>query len=211
MIDFLLNVNTHLEALIVTHGFWVYAILFAIIFSETGLVFTAFLPGDSLLFMIGALCAKGDLNFWIAYGGLMVAAILGNTCNYFIGRYFGDWLIRKKYVNMEYIQKTEAFFSKHGGKTVVFSRFLPIFRTFVPFFSGLSKMNWLKFKFYNILGAFLWITCFMPLGYFLGNIPIISKNLDLIVIIGMLAAIGPLFLAYIWRLFQKKFSKKSAS
>lgn len=203
MLDFLLNINTHLEGLILTHGYWVYFILFGIIFSETGLVFTAFLPGDSLLFIIGALCAKGSLSFWLMYFGLIAAAILGNTCNYFIGRYFGEWLIRKKYINMAYLSKTEDFFAKHGGKTVVFSRFLPILRTFVPFFSGLSKMNWLHFKLYNILGAFLWVTSFMTLGYFLGHIPFIRDHLDLIVIAGFLAAVVPLVLAYLVSLFKK--------
>ncbi len=173
-LDFILHIDKYLDLIIQQYGSLVYLILFLIIFSETGLVFTPFLPGDSLLFVVGSLAGKGSLNFWIIYFTLFIAAVLGNISNFFIGYFFGKKLV--KYVKKEYIIQTENFFAKHGGKAVVISRFLPIFRTFVPFVAGIGKMDVYKFLFYNFLGGFFWITFFFTLGYFTGNIPFVKEN-----------------------------------
>lgn len=178
-LDFILHVDKYLDLIIQQYGPLVYFILFLIIFSETGLVFTPFLPGDSLLFVVGSLAGKGSLNFWIIYFTLLIAAVFGNISNFFVGYFFGKKLV--KYVKKEYIIQTENFFAKHGGKAVVISRFLPIFRTFVPFVAGIGKMDLYKFLFYNFLGGFLWITFFLTLGYFTGDLPFVKENFGLFI------------------------------
>jgi membrane-associated protein len=156
-------------------------------------VITPFLPGDSLLFVVGSFAGKGSLNFWTVYFLLLIAAILGNLVNFHIGYYFGNKLIEKNLVKKEYIIQTEKFFQKHGGKAVIISRFLPIFRTFVPFVAGIGKMDKREFFIYNFIGGFLWITLFLTLGYFTGNLPFVKENFSLfiygIIIISILPAV----------------------
>lgn len=188
-IDIVLRLDVHLASLIQQYGVWVYAILFAIIFAETGLVVTPFLPGDSLLFVAGALAAVGGINVHIIAASLIVAAVLGNSTNYAIGRWLGKTFFRERgsrWLNPEYLDRTHAFYEKHGGMAVVISRFIPIIRTYVPFVAGLGAMTPTRFTAYNVGGAVLWIVSLTYAGYFFGNIPWVKKNLTLI-IVGIIA------------------------
>lgn len=193
ILDFILHIDKYLDLIIQNYGSLVYLILFFIIFAETGFVITPFLPGDSLLFVVGSFAGKGSLNFWTVYFLLLIAAILGNLSNFHIGYYFGNKLIEKNLVKKEYIIQTEKFFQKHGGKAVIISRFLPIFRTFVPFVAGIGKMDKREFFIYNFIGGFSWITLFLTLGYFTGNLPFVKENFSLfiygIIIISILPAV----------------------
>ena len=186
ILDLFLHLPDHLENFINAHGTLIYALLFLIIFCETGLVVTPFLPGDSLLFAIGALAAKegSSLNIWIAAIILLVAAILGDTVNYWIGRRFGGWVMRKfpKIVKPSHIEKTNEFFVKYGGKTIIIARFVPIVRTFAPFVAGSGEMNYSRFMYFNVIGALLWVGLILPCGWFFGNIPIVQKNFELVVL-----------------------------
>lgn len=169
LFDFILHIDEHLAFFLADYGMWIYGILFLIIFVETGLVVMPFLPGDSLLFAVGALAAfTGELNPALLIALLFVAAVLGDTLNYHIGKYIGPKVFEKNYrfINKEYLFKTQAFFEKHGGKTVIFARFLPFARTFAPFVAGAGTMNYKRFISYNVIGGFLWITSFVLLGYF---------------------------------------------
>lgn len=188
LIDFLLNVDVHLGELIVTYGKLTYGILFAIIFAETGFVFTPFLPGDSLLFAAGMFAATGAFNVILLAPMLWVAAFLGDNINYWIGFYFGQKLVNNKYipVNQNHIDQTQAFYDKHGGKTIFLARFMPIIRTFAPFVAGIGKMKYQKFLLYSISGGLTWVFGFVLAGYFFGNIPIIRDNFS-IVIMGIIA------------------------
>jgi membrane-associated protein len=183
-IDILLHLDQHLTLLINQYGVWVYAILFTIIFCETGLVVTPFLPGDSLLFVVGALAATGALDVQAVILLLMAAAFLGDNTNYWIGRYVGPRVFKQesRWINRRYLEKTEAFYEKHGGKTVMFARFLPIIRTFAPFVAGIGHMVYKRFVLFSILGAIVWINSLVFLGYFFGNIPIIKNNLTLAIL-----------------------------
>jgi membrane-associated protein len=194
-IDIVLHLDTHLLALTQEYGGWVYAILFLIIYCETGLVVTPFLPGDSLLFVAGALCGMGALQLeWLA-PLLMLAAFSGDNTNYWIGRLIGVRLLRRSngLIKREHIDKTHIFYEKHGGKTILFARFLPIVRTFAPFVAGIGLMNYRLFMLFSALGALIWIGSLTVAGYFFGNIPIIKDNLTLmivaIIIISLLPAI----------------------
>ena len=194
-IDIVLHLDAHLLALTQEYGVWVYAILFLIIYCETGLVVTPFLPGDSLLFVAGALCGMGALQLeWLA-PLLMLAAFSGDNTNYWIGRLIGVRLLRHTngLIKPEHIDKTHAFYEKHGGKTILFARFLPIVRTFAPFVAGIGLMNYRLFMLFSALGALIWIGSLTVAGYFFGNIPIIKDNLTLmifgIIIISLLPAI----------------------
>jgi membrane-associated protein len=193
ILDFILHIDKYLDLIIQDYGSLIYLILFFIIFAETGFVITPFLPGDSLLFIVGSFAGKGSLNFWTVYFLLLIAAILGNLVNFHIGYHFGSKLIDKNLVKKEYIIQTEKFFQKHGGKTVIISRFLPIFRAFVPFVAGIGKMDKREFFIYNFIGGFLWITLFLTLGYFTGNLPFVKENFSLfiygIIIISILPAV----------------------
>jgi len=183
-IDILLHLDQHLMLLINQYGVWVYAILFTIIFCETGLVVTPFLPGDSLLFVVGALAATGALDVQVVILLLMAAAFLGDNTNYWIGRFIGPRVFTQesRWLNRRYLDKTEAFYEKHGGKTVLFARFLPIIRTFAPFVAGIGHMAYKRFVLFSILGAIVWINSLVFLGYFFGNIPIIKNNLTLAIL-----------------------------
>jgi membrane-associated protein len=184
-VDFILNLDSHLVELLQQYGLWIYAILFAIVFAETGLVVTPWLPGDSLLFAVGTLAAidtSGTLHAPTVGVLLIVAAILGNSCNYAIGKAIGPPAFSGRYrlLKVDYLRQTEAYFVKHGGKTVVLSRFLPLLRTFAPFVAGIARMQYSRFQMYNVLGALSWVTVFLGGGYLFGNIPIVRENFGLV-------------------------------
>ena len=183
-IDIFLHLDQHLTLLINQYGVWVYAILFAIIFCETGLVVMPFLPGDSLLFVVGALAATGALDVQLVILLLMAAAFLGDNTNYWIGRFIGPRVFTQesRWLNRRHLEKTEAFYEKHGGKTVLFARFLPIFRTFAPFVAGIGHMIYNRFVLFSFLGAIVWINSLVFLGYFFGNIPIVKNNLTVAIL-----------------------------
>ena len=184
-IDLILHLDTYLEMLVTQYGTWIYFILFAVIFCETGLVVMPFLPGDSLLFLAGALGAMGGLDINILIGSLCVAAILGDSTNYWVGRKLGKRLFANpdsKIFRREYLVYTEAFYARHGGKTVTIARFLPIVRTFAPFVAGLGHMPYRRFVFFSVAGTLLWVGGLCTLGYFFGNLPIIRDNLTLMII-----------------------------
>ncbi len=184
-IDIVLHLDAHLLALTQQYGVWVYAILFLIIYCETGLVVTPFLPGDSLLFVAGALCGMGSLDIKLLAPLLMLAAFSGDNTNYWIGRLVGKRLVKRadsRFFKREYLDKTHAFYKKHGTKTILFARFLPIIRTFAPFVAGIGLMRYHLFVLFSALGSIVWITSLAVGGYFFGNIPVIKNNLTLMVI-----------------------------
>jgi membrane-associated protein len=196
-LDFFVHLDTHLVELLQRYGVWIYAILFLIVFSETGLVVTPWLPGDSLLFAVGALVAidtSGTLQLPVVIGLLIVAAILGNTCNYAIGKHIGPPAFSGRYrlLRVEHLERTESFFSKHGGKTIVLSRFLPILRTFAPFVAGVGRMQYGRFQLFNVLGAISWVLTFVIGGYLFGNIPIIRDNFGIVTLVIIVGSLLPM-------------------
>lgn len=195
IIDFILHIDVHLSEIISQYGALTYGILFVIIFIETGLVVTPFLPGDSLLFASGAFAAIGTLNVWLVLILLMIAAVAGDTVNYWIGHFFGERIVRhpKIPIKPEHIAQTEEFFKKHGGKTIILARFVPIVRTFAPFVAGIGKMHYGYFISYNVVGGIAWVLLFTMAGYLFGNIPAVQHNFTL-VILGIIAvSIVPMF------------------
>ncbi len=210
ILDLFLHLPEHLRTFISTNGNLVYGLLFLIIFCETGLVITPFLPGDSLLFAIGAIAADptSNLNIWIAAIILIVAAILGDTVNYWIGRKFGAWMMRKfpKIVKPSHIEKTNEFFIRYGGKTIIIARFIPIVRTFAPFVAGSGEMEYRRFMFFNVIGALLWVGLILPCGWFFGNIPIVKANFELVV----LGIIGISILPMVIEIARAKMKKTSS-
>ena len=185
LIDFVLHIDQHLIELTQTYGLWIYAILFLIVFCETGLVVTPFLPGDSLLFAAGAVAALGGMNVHIAAGLLLAAAVIGDAVNFAIGKYFGEKLFAKpnsKIFKQEYLSKTHAFYEKYGGKTIILARFVPIVRTFAPFVAGMGNMHYGRFIRYNIIGALMWVGLLTYAGYFFGELPVVKNNFGLVVI-----------------------------
>jgi len=186
-IDIVLHLDKHLAILVQQYGLWIYGILFVIIFSETGFVVTPFLPGDSLLFVAGALAAigEGGMDIVTLIGVLTLAAVLGNTVNYQIGRFLGPKVFHwenSRFFNRDALVKTHAFYEKHGGKTLVISRFLPLFRTFAPFVAGIGAMSYAKFTMFNLIGALAWVVSLCLAGYWLGNMPWVKANLTLIIV-----------------------------
>jgi membrane-associated protein len=185
LIDFILHIDAHLVEIVNNYQTWTYLILFLIIFAETGLVVTPFLPGDSLLFAAGAIIAKPEteLNIYLMCVLLIVAAILGDMVNYHIGKYVGPKAFsgRYKLLKVEYLDKTQSFYEKYGGKTIIYARFVPIIRTFAPFVAGIGTMNYGRFASYNVVGAIVWIVSFLFLGYFFGGIPIIKDNFTIVI------------------------------
>jgi membrane-associated protein len=187
--DLLLNLDRHLAALLQQHGAWVYLLLFAIIFSETGLVVTPFLPGDSLLFVAGALAAGGGMDVHLLALVLVAAAVLGNTVNYSIGHYIGPRVFHwedSRFFSRKALQRAHAFYEKHGGITIIITRFVPILRTFAPFVAGIAGMTYLRFFAYNLAGALAWVLSLLYAGYWFGNVPLVKENLAA-VILGVIA------------------------
>ncbi len=184
MLDIILHLDAHLLALVHDYGTLVYAILFLIIFAETGLVIAPFLPGDSLLFVTGALCGMGSLELQVLMPLLMLAAFSGDNTNYWIGRHFGIKLFKhdSRFFKLEHVEKTQKFYAAHGGKTIIFARFLPIIRTFAPFVAGIGSMSYRMFVTFSALGSVAWISSLTLAGYFFGNIPVIKNNLTLMIV-----------------------------
>jgi membrane-associated protein len=185
LLDLMLNLQDHLHDFTRHHGPLVYGMLFLIVFCETGLVVTPFLPGDSLLFAVGAIAADphSGLNVWVAGAVLLVAAITGDTVNYWIGRKFSAWAIQKfpKIIKQSHLDKTSEYFARYGGKTIIIARFVPIIRTFAPFVAGSGAMDFKKFMTYNVVGALLWVGTLLPAGWFFGNIPIVKEHFEFVV------------------------------
>lgn len=202
----ILHIDQFMGAWVAQYGEWIYLVLFLIVFGETGLVVLPFLPGDSLLFIAGAYGATGAFDPVLLAVLLIVAAVLGNTVNYYVGRYLGPRVFTSnfRFLDRKALIKTHAFYEKHGGKTIVLSRFLPVFRTFAPFVAGVGSMNIVRFQLFNIAGATLWVVSLITLGYFFGNVPIIKEHLSTIVLIGVGAAVVPVVLGAFWKLFGKK-------
>jgi len=205
LLDFVLNLNDHLTGLVAAYGIWVYAILFLIVFAETGLVVMPFLPGDSLLFAAGAVAAGGGLDVPSLCLLLMAAAILGNMVNYAIGKTSGEMLLRRYpgIVRRDHLDRTYEYFRRWGGKTVVNARFLPIVRTVAPFAAGVGQMDWRRYLAFSVVGSALWVLTLVPAGYFFGNVPIVKKNFELVVVGIVLMSVLPV--AYeIWASRRRK-------
>ncbi len=209
LIDLFLHLDEHLANIISQYGTWTYAILFFVVFMETGFVVTPFLPGDSLLFAAGTFASPvmGEaLNIYLMVGLLIAAAILGDTVNYWIGHFVGERAYGSRWVKKEYIDRTHAFFEKHGGKTIVLARFVPIIRTFAPFVAGIGKMSYNYFFSYNIIGAFVWVPLFSFAGYFFGTMPFVKKNFELVIIAIILISLIPVFYEA-WKARQESIQK----
>ena len=196
LIDFVLHMDVHLNEIISNYGAWTYGILAGVVFMETGFVVTPFLPGDSLLFAAGTFAALGSLNPFLLFGLLSTAAILGDTVYYHIGQYIGERAFSGeiKFLKQEYLEKTQEFYDKHGGKAIILARFVPIIRTFAPFVAGVGTMKYRKFISYNVIGGIVWVAIFISMGYFFGNIPFVKENFEF-VIFGIIAIsfIPPMF------------------
>jgi len=190
--DFILHIDVHLDEIIRTYGSWTYSLLFLIVFAETGLVVTPFLPGDSLLFAAGAFAARGSLDVWSLFLVLTIAAIVGDTVNYAIGRYLTPRLKNGiPFIKQKHLDRTHAFYEKHGGKTIVIARFMPIIRTFAPFVAGVGAMEYHRFVLFNITGALLWVSLFVFGGYFFGNIPAVAENFTLVILAIIFVSVLP--------------------
>lgn len=205
LLHVLLHVDQSLGMLIEQYGTLIYMVLFLIVFCETGLVVFPFLPGDSLLFIAGAFCATGAMNIWLLLVLLLIAAILGNSVNYSIGRMLGQrvYTMNSRWINPESIRKTHAFYEKHGGKTLVIARFTPIVRTFAPFIAGVSEMTMTKFQIFNVIGALLWVVSLLASGYLFGHIPFVREHLNTMVLIGIGTAILPLLALGGWHVYKR--------
>lgn len=193
-IDIFLHLDRHLADITRDYGTWTYLVLFLIVFCETGLVVTPFLPGDSLLFAAGAIASLGGLNPLYLFLVLTIAAIVGDTVNYAVGHYMGPKVFQRessRFFKKEYLEKTHAFYEKHGGKTVIIARFVPIIRTFAPFVAGVGSMSYSRFLLYNVTGAVLWVGIFVSVGYYFGNLPLVKKNFTLVIIIIIVLSIMP--------------------
>ena len=205
-IDLFLHLDVHLNELILQYGTLTYGILFAIIFAETGFVFTPFLPGDSLLFAAGTFAARGSFNVYLLAVLLIVAAIAGDNVNYWVGRKLGTKLFERnsRFLKKQYLDKTHKFYEKHGGKTIILARFFPIIRTFSPFVAGLSKMTYSRFVLNDIAGGIIWISIFVFGGYFFGNIPIVQKNFSLVIVVIVVISVIPAISEFVRHKFLKK-------
>jgi membrane-associated protein len=223
ILDFFLHLDKYLGQFISDYGVWTYSILFAIIFVETGLIIMPFLPGDSLLFAVGAFCAKGSLNLILSMVLLFIAAVLGDTVNYYIGRSIGDKIFSEEFferkenqsifrtiflklLKREHLLNAQAFYEKHGGKTIIIARFIPIIRTFAPFVAGVSKMNYSNFILYNFVGGFVWVVGLTMLGYFFGNLDIVQNNFELVIFSIIFISILPPVIEYL----RHKWSQRKA-
>ena len=210
LIDMALHLDKHLGELVSYFGLWTYFVLFLIIFCETGLVITPFLPGDSLLFAIGALSAGNQFNIVAIVIVLTLAAIIGDTVNYHIGKYIGPKVFHKdnvRFLNKKHLIKTHEFYERHGGKTIIIARFMPIIRTFAPFVAGMGSMSYARFIAYNIVGGIMWVALLVFAGYFFGNIPVVKKNFTLVILAIIFISVLPGFIAY----WNEKISAKKAA
>jgi membrane-associated protein len=196
VIDLFLHLDQHLSRVIADYGVWTHLILFLIVFAETGLVVTPFLPGDSLLFAAGTFAALGSLDLWLVVVLLIAAAILGDTVNYWVGAWIGPRAFsgNVRLLRKDYLDRTHAFYERHGGKTIILARFVPIIRTFAPFVAGVGAMSYPKFIAYNVVGAVLWVGLFVPAGYFFGNIPAVRKNFTLVILAIIALSVMPIAL-----------------
>ena len=218
IIDIILHLDKYLADIISQYGIWTYAILFMIVFMETGLVITPFLPGDSLLFAAGTLAspALGEvLNVWILIPLLIVAAIIGDTVNYWIGHYIGPKAFsgNVRFLKKEYLDRTHEFYEKHGGKTIILARFIPIIRTFAPFVAGIGAMNYRRFFVYNVVGAVLWVSIFTIGGYFFGRIPFVQDNFTIVVLAIIAISVMPAIYEVAkerWRIMQERKQEQEA-
>ena len=209
LFDMILHVDKTLGVLLAEYGTYVYIVLFAIIFCETGLVVLFFFPGDTLLFIAGAFCATGQMSYPLLMALLIVAAVTGNTLNYYIGEAVGQRMFTHNYrwINKDALRRTHDFFEKHGGKTIILARFVPVVRTFAPFVAGVSDMTHWRFQLYNVTGAVLWVASLVTAGYFFGNIPVVRDHLTEIVLVGVSAAIVPLALGGLNKFGRKVLSR----
>jgi membrane-associated protein len=198
--ELLLHLDRHLAEFVSQYGAWIYALLFAVIFSETGFVVTPFLPGDSLLFAAGTLAAVGEMNVHALFILLTLAAVLGNTVNYVVGHFLGEKVFsdNARFLKQQYLDRTHRFFEKHGGKTIILTRFVPIVRTFAPFVAGAGKMSFSRFQTYNVIGGIAWTASFIYGGYFFGNLPFVKENFTLVILGIIIASIMPGIIQY-WR------------
>lgn len=201
-LDIMMHLDQHLAALVQQYGLWIYGILFFIVFAETGFVIFPFLPGDSLLFVAGALAALGEggMDLGVLIGVLTAAAVLGNSVNYQIGRMLGPKVFHwenSRLFNKAALRKTHAFYEVHGGKTLVISRFLPLFRTFAPFVAGIGAMSWARFTLFNLVGALAWVVSLCTAGYWLGNLPWVRQNLSLLIVGIIVVSLLPLAIGYV--------------
>ena len=199
-IDLILHLDKHLVELVSQYQSWTYGILFLIIFCETGLVVTPFLPGDSLLFAVGAVASKGELNVFLVVVLLILAAVLGDSVNYWIGRIVGPRVFsseKSRWFNRRHLDRTHAFYEKYGGKTLIFARFMPIIRTFAPFVAGIGKMTYLRFLAYSVSGGILWISLLTYAGYFFGEIPIVKRNFSLVIVAVIAISLMPAVIEFL--------------
>jgi len=194
IIDLILHVDKYLGQIINHYGFWTYLILFVVVFCETGLVVTPFLPGDSLLFAAGSFAAIGVLNPFMLFVSISIAAILGDTVNYWMGHYVGPRVFKEKvrFLKREYLERTHSFYEKHGGKTIILARFIPIIRTFAPFVAGIGAMTYGKFISYNVIGGIVWVALFVYSGYFFGTLLVVKNNFSLVIIVIIILSIVPI-------------------
>jgi membrane-associated protein len=200
LIDLVLHLDKHLVLLVQSYGVWVYGILFAIVFMETGFVVTPFLPGDSLLFVAGAVAAAGGMDPLLLAGTLVVAALAGDNVNYWIGRFLGPRVFQfegSRFLKRENLDRTHAFMERHGPKAIVIARFVPVVRTFVPFVCGIGRLTYARFLGFSILGALLWVGLLVPAGYFFGNLPIVKNNLTAVIMLIIVLSVLPGFLEYL--------------
>jgi len=211
LIDFILHIDEHLAVIIGDYGTWTYAILFLIVFAETGFVVTPFLPGDSLIFAAATFAAKDVLNPWVIFVVMASAGIIGDGVNYAVGNYIGPRVFTEdvRFLKREYLQRGHDFFEKHGGKAIILARFVPIVRTFVPFVAGASSMTYPKFALYNVTGAIMWVGLFDILGYFFGNIPAVEENFTFVIFGIIFLSILPPFIEYFRE--KSKMKKEAAS
>ncbi|HJS39063.1 MAG TPA: DedA family protein [Burkholderiales bacterium] len=195
--DFLVHLDAHLAAFVAQHGAWVYALLFVIVFTETGVVVMPFLPGDSLLFVVGALAAAGGMDITTVMAVLVAAALTGDNCNYWIGRWAGPKVFRledSRWFSRKYLERTHAFYERHGGKAIILARFVPIVRTYVPFVAGIGTMSYARFLGFSVVGAVVWVVSLCQAGYWFGNIPLVKDNLGAVIVIIVAVSVTPIAL-----------------
>jgi membrane-associated protein len=213
ILDIVLHLDKHLDVVIKNCGAWSYLLFFAIIFAETGLVVTPFLPGDSLLFVVGAFSAIGSLDLLWLFFILVSAAIIGDSVNYSIGKVFGEKLLARgdhRFFKREHVERTHQFYEKYGGKTIIIARFVPVIRTFAPFVAGIGKMSYAKFFIYNVTGALLWVSIFVFGGYFFGNMPLIRNNFTVVIFVIVIISVLPIVIEY-WKHHQAHAGKKESA